>query len=149
MAWGSFQCTSAISRPSQKQRRRAALIGARRLASCFQMHTWWVVGPLGLSAVLLRGVFGRRGSHRRGKRDEDATREEGGLAFSCERVCTSEALLKRLGSLAKVRPQNHTSAALPGTRLLAQRQELCRACACAGSDAQHVCHGLWHVRCAC
>lgn len=66
------------------------------------MHTWWVVGPVGLSAVLLRGVFGRRGTHRRGKKDEDPSREEGGLSFSCERVCTSEALLKRLGSLAKV-----------------------------------------------
>ena len=87
-----------------RRRSRDALIGAPRLASCFQMHTWWVVGPVGLSAVLLRGVFGRRGSHRRGKKDEDATREEGGLSFSCERVCTSEALLNRLGSLAKVRP---------------------------------------------
>ena len=66
---------------------------------------WWVATPLGLSAFLLRGVFRRKGA-RRGRKDEDAAREEG-LSFSCERVCTSDTLLKRLGSLAKARALEH------------------------------------------
>ena len=67
------------------------------------MQPWWVFPPLGLSAVLgLRGAFRRKGS-RRSKKDEEAARDDSGLSFSCERVCTSDQLLKRLGSLAKVR----------------------------------------------
>jgi hypothetical protein len=65
------------------------------------VQSWWVAPPLGLSAVLL-GVFRRKGS-RRSKKDEEAARDDSGLSFSCERVCTSDMLLKRLGTLAKVR----------------------------------------------
>jgi|APGre2960657444_1045066.scaffolds.fasta_scaffold01066_2 hypothetical protein len=72
---------------------------------------WWVATPLGLSAFLLRGVFRRKGA-RRGRKDEDAAREEGGLSFSCERVCTSDTLLKRLGSLAKARAIEHRPCSL-------------------------------------
>ena len=107
------------------------------------MHSWWVVGPVGLSAVLLRGVFGRRSTHRRGKNDEDSTREEGSLAFTCERVCTSEALLKRLGSLAKVRRRRATRFILSrGTPMLT------RTAPNAGPDAKYVRDGVRHVRCA-
>jgi hypothetical protein len=60
-----------------------------------------LIAPLGISAFLLRGVL-RKGGKR--KAEEDSKREaEGGVAFSCERVCTSDSLLKRLGSLAKAR----------------------------------------------
>jgi hypothetical protein len=66
------------------------------------MQPWWFAPPLGLSAMLLRGAFRRKGS-RRSKKEEEAAREDGGLSFSCERVCTSDMLLKRLGTLAKAR----------------------------------------------
>jgi hypothetical protein len=108
------------------------------------MHSWWVVGPVSLSAVLLRGVFGRRSTHRRGKKDEDSTREEGSLAFTCERVCTSEALLKRLGSLAKVQSGSvHLASAV-----CAETPLLTRTAPHAGPNAKHVRDGVRHVRCA-
>jgi hypothetical protein len=65
------------------------------------VQPWWVAPPLGLSALLL-GVFRRKGN-RRSKKDEEAARDDSGLSFSCERVCTSDMLLKRLGTLAKAR----------------------------------------------
>jgi hypothetical protein len=73
------------------------------------VQSWWVAPPLGLSAVLL-GVFRRKGS-RRSKKDEEAARDDSGLSFSCERVCTSDMLLKRLGTLAKVRASRCVCAA--------------------------------------
>ena len=67
------------------------------------MQPWMVAPPaLGVAAVLLRSAFRRKGS-RRNKKDEEAARDDNGLSFSCERVCTSDMLLKRLGTLAKAR----------------------------------------------
>jgi len=82
-----------------------------------------VAAPLAAGAVLLRGVL-RKGGKR--KAEEGGKEAEGGAAFACERVCTSESLLRRLGSLAKAR-RLPLAACLALTRL-------------AGGDAQHVRH---------
>ena len=65
------------------------------------VQAWWAAPPVA-AAILFNSVF-RRKSNRRSKKDEEASRDESGLSFSCERVCTSDTLLKRLGSLAKAR----------------------------------------------
>ena len=63
------------------------------------VQAWWAAPPVA-AAILFNSVF-RRKSSRRSKKDDEASRDETGLSFSCERVCTSDTLLKRLGSLAK------------------------------------------------
>ena len=65
------------------------------------VQAWWAAPPVA-AAILFNSVF-RRKSSRRSKKDDEASRDETGLSFSCERVCTSDTLLKRLGSLAKAR----------------------------------------------
>ena len=77
----------------------------------------WVVAPpaLGVAAVLLRSAFRRKGS-RRNKKDDEAARDDSGLSFSCERVCTSDMLLKRLGTLAKARTAARRDCALCARR---------------------------------
>lgn len=69
-----------------------------------------VAAPLVGGWALLRGVLrrGRRGAKEAGKEKAEA---EGGVAFCCERVCTSEALLRRLGSLAKARSRAQSPSA--------------------------------------
>ena len=63
-----------------------------------------IAAPLGVSAFLLRTVF-RKGGKRKA---EEVGKESEGASFSCERVCTSDALLKRLGSLVKARTRPRT-----------------------------------------
>ena len=96
-----------------------------------------VAAPLVGGWALLRGVLrrGRRGAKEAGKEKAEA---EGGVAFCCERVCTSEALLRRLGSLAKAR-----GCAL-STRATSRQLRLL---SCSGPDAQHMRHGLRPLRC--
>lgn len=64
----------------------------------------WLAAPAGvLSLVLMGGLRGRKGS-KKGKKDDGARlSEDEGVSFTCERVCTSDALLTRLGGLTKVR----------------------------------------------
>jgi len=64
------------------------------------VQAWWAAPPVA-AAILFNSVFRRKSS--RSKKDEESSRDESGLSFSCERVCTSDTLLKRLGSLAKAR----------------------------------------------
>lgn len=65
------------------------------------MQPWWAAG-LAVPALVVRGVLSSRG---KGKNAEQGGREEDGAGpatgFVCERVCTSEKLLSRMGGLAK------------------------------------------------
>lgn len=67
----------------------------------------WLAAPASvLSLVLMSLVRGRKGS-KKGKKDDAArVSEDEGVSFTCERVCTSDALLTRLGGLVKVRARN-------------------------------------------
>jgi hypothetical protein len=115
---------------------------------------WLAAPPLGgLAALLLRGAFRRKGS-RRSKKDEEAARDETGLSFCCERVCTSDQLLKRLGSLAKARrckPRRSLRTA-PSAPCACSAQQLIAARNCgtvnAGADAEHLRDRVRRVLCA-
>jgi hypothetical protein len=77
------------------------------------VQAWWAAPPVA-AAILFNSMF-RRKSSRRSKKDEESSRDESGLSFSCERVCTSDTLLKRLGSLAKARAARSLRAAPRGS----------------------------------
>ena len=59
----------------------------------------WLGAPVGL--LLIGAVRSRRGG-KRTKEDRVHLVDEEGVSFVCERVCTSDSLLARLGGLAKV-----------------------------------------------
>ena len=61
----------------------------------------FIVAPVGLGALVLQRTFRRK----KGPRDDEVKRRDGdgdGTAFACERVCSSDRLIKRLGYLSKV-----------------------------------------------
>lgn len=61
-----------------------------------------IAAPVGVGALVLQRTFMRKKGPRR---DDDGRRRDGDgdeTAFACERVCTSDRLIKRLGYLAKV-----------------------------------------------
>lgn len=61
----------------------------------------FIVAPVGVGALVLQRAFRRK----KGPRDEEVRRRDGDgddTAFACERVCSSERLIKRLGYLSKV-----------------------------------------------
>lgn len=65
--------------------------------------TAWLAAPASVvSLVLLGSLRGRKGS-KKGKDDAARVSEDEGVSFTCERVCTSDALLTRLGGLTKAR----------------------------------------------
>ena len=115
---------------------------------------WLAAPPLGgLAALLLRSAFRRKGS-RRSKKDEEAARDDTGLSFCCERVCTSDQLLKRLGSLAKARPKPRALAwrAVQRTRPACHAQQLTALARPrphdTGADAEHLRDRVRRVLCA-
>ncbi len=68
------------------------------------MHPALAVG-LAVPAVVVRGLFAARAA----RADESVSRERQDdlgtdPSFTCERVCTSPQLLRRMGGLAKVWP---------------------------------------------
>ena len=61
-----------------------------------------IAGPVGLGVLVLQRTFRRKkGAEEDGRRGEG---EGDGTSFACERVCSSDRLIKRLGYLSKVRP---------------------------------------------
>lgn len=63
-----------------------------------------IAAPVGVGALVLQRTLRRKKGPRR---DDEGRRRDGDgdeTAFACERVCTSDRLIKRLGYLAKVRP---------------------------------------------
>jgi len=65
---------------------------------------YFIAAPVGLGALVLQRTFRRK----KGPRDEEVRRRDGDgdeTAFACERVCSSDRLIKRLGYLSKVRPR--------------------------------------------
>ena len=105
------------------------------------VQAWWAAPPVA-AAILFNSVF-RRKSSRRSKKDEESSRDESGLSFSCERVCTSDTLLKRLGSLAKAR----AARALRAAQRHALRTVSRAAASTAGAYTEHVCDGVRRVEC--
>ena len=62
-----------------------------------------IAAPVGVGALVLQRTLRRKKGPRR---DDEGRRRDGDgdeTAFACERVCTSDRLIKRLGYLAKVR----------------------------------------------
>ena len=69
---------------------------------------YFIAAPVGLGALVLQRTFRRK----KGPRDEEVRRRDGDgdeTAFACERVCSSDRLIKRLGYLSKVRPRPDVS----------------------------------------
>ena len=67
------------------------------------VQPYFIAAPVGLGALVLQRTFRRK----KGPRDEEVRRRDGDgddTAFACERVCSSDRLIKRLGDLSKVRP---------------------------------------------
>ena len=68
------------------------------------VQPYFIAAPVGLGALVLQRTFRRK----KGPRDEEVRRRDGDgdeTAFACERVCSSDRLIKRLGYLSKVRPR--------------------------------------------
>ena len=66
------------------------------------VQPYFIAAPVGLGALVLQRTFRRK----KGPRDEEVRRRDGDgdeTAFACERVCSSDRLIKRLGYLSKVR----------------------------------------------
>ncbi|EEH52607.1 uncharacterized protein MICPUCDRAFT_53152 [Micromonas pusilla CCMP1545] len=64
-----------------------------------------IAAPVGVGAIVLQRTFRRK----KGKGDDEKGRRDGDgdvTAFACERVCTSDRLIKRLGYLAKARSRS-------------------------------------------
>ena len=65
------------------------------------IQPYMIAAPVGVGALLLQRTVRRK----KGPRDDEGRRKDGDgdeTAFACERVCTSDRLIKRLGYLAKV-----------------------------------------------
>lgn len=68
------------------------------------VQAWWGAA-VALPVIVVKGIISGRGKSRkvesegRGFRDDDGAEP----SFVCERVCTSDRMLRRLGSLAKAR----------------------------------------------
>ena len=67
------------------------------------VQPYLIAAPVGVGALVLQRTLRRKKGPRR---DDEGRRRDGDgdeTAFACERVCTSDRLIKRLGYLAKVR----------------------------------------------
>ena len=72
------------------------------------VQPYFIAAPVGLGALVPQRTFRRK----KGPRDEEVRRRDGDgdeTAFACERVCSSDRLIKRLGYLSKVRPRLYSS----------------------------------------
>ena len=68
------------------------------------VQPYFIAAPVGLGALVLQRTFRRK----KGPRDEEVRRRDGDgdeTAFACERVCSSDRLIKRRGFLSLVRPR--------------------------------------------
>ena len=64
------------------------------------VQPYFIAAPVGLGALVLQRTFRRK----KGPRDEEVRRRDGDgdeTAFACERVCSSDRLIKRLGYLSR------------------------------------------------
>lgn len=91
------------------------------------IQPWWaVVGAV--PVVVAKGIMNARS--RRSKEDStDETFDPERSNFVCERVCTSDKLLRRLGSLSKD-PTRNTCVTVCGTSAVDACRDACLRTAC-------------------
>ena len=92
-------CSRARTETPRKVRRLRV-----RCPVCAMVQPYFIAAPVGLGALVLQRTFRRK----KGPRDEEVRRRDGDgddTAFACERVCSSDRLIKRLGYLSKVRAE--------------------------------------------
>mmetsp|Transcript_11646 Transcript_11646/g.41930 ORF Transcript_11646/g.41930 Transcript_11646/m.41930 type:complete len:123 (+) Transcript_11646:83-451(+) len=87
-----------------------------------------IAAPVGVGAIVLQRTFRRK----KGKGDDEKGRRDGDgdvTAFACERVCTSDRLIKRLGYLAKD-PTPNTCVTVCGSSGIDACTEACQRSVC-------------------
>jgi len=92
------------------------------------VQAWWAAG-LAVPAVIVKGFLGGR---TKGRKEEElrAMPEEGtDPSFVCERVCTSDRLLRRMGGLSKD-PTPNTCVTVCGVGAQDACTEACQQAVC-------------------